>query len=232
MTSAPPFEIPRKYNAAVHFVDRHVREGRGSKVAFIHDQGRTTYGELASLVARAGHALRLLGVEQEQRVALCLKDTIDFPTVFWGAIKIGAVPVPLNTLLTTEDYAYMLRDSRARLLVVTADLYPKIDPALEGLESLQCVLIAGPGETYGHPRLDDILNEQPTELVAADTTCDDVGFWLYSSGSTGAPKGAMHLHSSLVQTAALYGQRVLGIREDDVMFSAAKLFFAYGLEME
>ena len=229
MTSLLPFEIPRRYNAALHFVDRHVREGRGSKVAFIHDRGRTTYGELASGVARAGHALRSRGVEQEQRVALCLKDTIDFPTVFWGAIKIGAVPVPLNTLLTTEDYAYMLRDSRARVLVVTADLHPKIAPALEGLDSLQCVLVAGAGERHGHARLDDVLDEQPTELAAADTTCDDVGFWLYSSGSTGAPKAAMHLHSSLVQTAALYGQGILGIREDDVIFSAAKLFFAYGL---
>ena len=156
MTSLLPFEIPRKYNAAQHFVDRHVREGRGSKVAFIHDRGRTTYGELASGVARAGHALRSRGVEQEQRVALCLKDTIDFPTVFWGAIKIGAVPVPLNTLLTTEDYAYMLRDSRARVLVVTADLHPKIAPALEGLDSLQCVLVAGAGERHGHVRLDDV----------------------------------------------------------------------------
>jgi 4-hydroxybenzoate-CoA ligase/benzoate-CoA ligase len=229
MTSAPSLEIPRQYNAALHFVDRHVREGRGSKVAFIHDRGRTTYGELASRVARAGHALRSRGVDQEGRVALCSKDTIDFPTIFWGAIKIGAVPVALNTLLTTDDYAYMLRDCRARVLVVTADLYPKMAPALEGLDALRCVLIAGPGETHGHPRLDDVLHEQPTELAAADTTRDDIAFWLYSSGSTGAPKGTMHLQSSLVQTAALYGEGILGIREDDVIFSAAKLFFAYGL---
>jgi 4-hydroxybenzoate-CoA ligase/benzoate-CoA ligase len=158
-----------------------------------------------------------------------LKDTIDFPTVFWGAIKIGAIPIPLNTLLATQDYAYMLRDSRARALVVSADLCPKILPALEGLELLENVLVAGSGETHGHARLDDVLDEQPVTLAPADTTGDDIAFWLYSSGSTGAPKGAMHLHSSLLQTAALYGRGVLGIREDDVMFSAAKLFFAYGL---
>jgi 4-hydroxybenzoate-CoA ligase/benzoate-CoA ligase len=228
-TSPPRIEIPRRHNAALQFVDRHVLQGRGSRVAFIHDRGRTTYGELATRVARAGHALRACGVGRERRVALCLKDTIDFPTVFWGAIKIGAVPVPLNTLLTTEDYAYMLRDMRACALVVTADLYPKVAPALEGLEELGYVLIAGPGEAHGHPRLDDVLEKQPSQLEAAETTCDDIAFWLYSSGSTGAPKGAMHLHSSLLQTAELYGQGILGIREDDVIFSAAKLFFAYGL---
>jgi 4-hydroxybenzoate-CoA ligase/benzoate-CoA ligase len=158
-----------------------------------------------------------------------LKDTIDFPTVFWGAIKIGAVPIPLNTLLTTQDYAYMLRDSRARALVVSADLYSKVLPAIEGLATLESVLVAGPGETHGRPRLEDALEAQPTDLALVDTTADDIAFWLYSSGSTGAPKGAMHLHSSLLQTAALYGQGVLGVREDDVVFSAAKLFFAYGL---
>jgi 4-hydroxybenzoate-CoA ligase/benzoate-CoA ligase len=228
-TSPPCIEIPRRHNAATHFVDRHVLQGRGSSVAFIHDRGNTTYGELATRVAQAGHMLRACGVRREQRVALCLKDTIDFPTVFWGGIKSGAVPVPLNTLLTTDDYAYMLRDSRASALVVAADLYPKIAPALHGLETLECLLIAGPGEAHGHRRLDDVLASQPSQLEAADTTCDDIAFWLYSSGSTGAPKGTMHLHSSLLQTAELYGQGVLGIREDDVMFSAAKLFFAYGL---
>lgn len=230
MSRSPPrVDIPRRHNAAYQFVDRHVVEGRGSNTAFVHDRGRTTYGELAELVAQAGHALRVCGVGQEQRVALCLKDTIDFPAVFWGAIKIGAVPVPLNTLLTTDDYAYMLRDSRACALVVAADLYPKLAPVLSELHDLKCVLIAGPGDCDGHPRLEDILKRQASELMPADTTCDDVAFWLYSSGSTGTPKAAMHLHSSLLQTAVLYGQAVLGVRAEDVVFSAAKLFFAYGL---
>ncbi|HMI86217.1 MAG TPA: benzoate-CoA ligase family protein [Polyangiaceae bacterium] len=241
MTDAPPFAlvdpscspptvaIPRHYNAALDFVDRHVLEGRGAKVAFIHDRGRTTYGELAAQVARAGHALRARGVRQETRVALCLTDTIDFPIVFWGAVKIGAIPVPLNTLLTPQEYAYMLHDSRARALVVSADLYPKIAPALEGLTGLDAVLVAGAGDAHGHARLDDALAEQSVHLLAAQTTCDDIAFWLYSSGSTGAPKGTMHLQSSLVHTAALYGRGILAIEESDVIFSAAKLFFAYGL---
>jgi 4-hydroxybenzoate-CoA ligase/benzoate-CoA ligase len=229
-SSSPPIvEMPRRYNAAADFVDRHVLEGRAANVAFIHDRGRTTYAELAAQVARAGHALRGRGIRQEMRIALCLLDTIDFPTMFWGAIKIGAVPIPLNTLLTTEEYSYMLRDSRARALVVSADLYPKIGPVLDGLADLETVLVAGAGNPHGHVRLDDALAGQPTQLAPAETTSDDIAFWLYSSGSTGAPKGTMHLQSSLVQTAALYGRGIVGIEESDVIFSAAKLFFAYGL---
>jgi acyl-coenzyme A synthetase/AMP-(fatty) acid ligase len=220
-TSPPRVTVPRSYNAAVDFVDRHLSDGRGSKVAFRDDTRALTYAELAERSARFATALRAIGVQPEQRVALCMLDGVDFPCVFWGAIRAGAVAVPLNTLLTTDDYTYMLGDSRARVLVVSDALHAKVTAAASASPSLERVVRTS--------ELDALLAERASEREAASTTADDVAFWLYSSGSTGVPKGALHLHSHLVHTAALYARGVLGIREDDVVFSAAKLFFAYGL---
>ncbi|MDB5217270.1 MAG: Benzoate-CoA ligase [Myxococcaceae bacterium] len=241
--------VPRHYNAAVDFVDRHVAEGRGKNVAFIEDGRSTTYAQLAELVSRAAVAIRGLGVVPEQRVMLCLHDTVDFAGVFFGAIRAGVVPVPVNTMLTTDDYAFMLEDSRARVLFVSDALVEKMQPAIAKQAKPPRVIVvkspvgagshandegASPFETrvsrtVRYLELDAVLAASDPSDEVAPTTADDVAFWLYSSGSTGAPKGAIHLHSHLVQTAALYGRGVLGIRESDIVFSAAKLFFAYGL---
>ncbi|WP_341911773.1 benzoate-CoA ligase family protein [Ferrovibrio terrae] len=221
-------ELPRRYNAATHFIDRHIAEGRGDKIAFIDDKGRYTYADLAARVNRAGNLLKSQGVQPEQRVLLALLDGIDFPALFFGAMKIGAVPVPVNTLLTTPDYDFMLRDSRAVLLAVSDALMERFRPIISGQPYLQNVLISGQVPPTVTP-LARLLDEQSDQLEPAATTPDDIGFWLYSSGSTGAPKGTMHLHGDLVHTAVLYAQEVLGIQEDDVVFSAAKLFFAYGM---
>jgi benzoate-CoA ligase family protein len=231
-SSPPRVEVPRRYNAAIDFVDRHVTEGRGAKVAFVDDFGTTTYAALAERTARAASMIRALGVHPEQRVMLCLHDTADFVALFFGAIKAGAVAVPVNTLLTSDDYAFMLDDSRARVLLVSDALLPKLEPAIQRARSLaKAVVVRSPlgGPDGGHARLDALLADASPDADTFDATSDDTAFWLYSSGSTGAPKGALHMHASLVQTAALYARGVLGMREDDRVYSAAKLFFAYGL---
>lgn len=227
-TTPATIEIPREYNAAVEFIDVHEGAGRSEKTAFIDDAGAYTYGELTARVNRAGNALRALGAELETRVMLCMLDTVDLPAVFWGAIKAGAVAIPVNTLLTTQDYEYIVKDSRARILVVSDALYDTLAPVIASDENLKEVIIAD-GAREGHRSLSDLLASANDELAPAATTCDDIAFWLYTSGSTGTPKGSMHLHSDLIHTAVHYGKGVLGIREDDVVFSAAKIFFAYGL---
>ena len=220
--------IPREYNAAVDLIERNLKAGRGGKVAYIDDAGQHTYAELSERVNRAANALVALGVQREERVALALLDTVDFPAAFLGAIKAGIVPVALNTLLTAPDYEYMLRDSRAQVLIVSEPLLKAFQPILSKLPDLKHVVVAGT-DAQGHLHLAGLFESAGKEFKAAPTLADDICFWLYSSGSTGAPKGTVHLHAHLIQTADLYAVPVLGIRESDVVFSAAKLFFAYGL---
>ncbi|HEX7703424.1 MAG TPA: benzoate-CoA ligase family protein, partial [Kofleriaceae bacterium] len=222
----PHVELPRSYNAAVDLLDRHVMEGRGDRIAVIDDEGRYTYRDLAARADRAAGALKAMGVQPEQRVALVMLDGVDFPATFLGAIKLGAVPVPLNTMLTPEDYTYMLRDSRARAVIASAALYEKLKPAIAACPGIEIAVI---GASEGAPSWRVLVEEAEPITHAADTTPDDIAFWLYSSGSTGKPKGAMHVHGSLMWTAALYALPVLGLRPDDIVYSAAKLFFAYGL---
>lgn len=224
----PRVEVPRDYNAAHDLLQRNLLAGRGSKVAYIDDSGTYTYAELSERANRFGSALRGLGMEMEDRLMLCHLDTINFPTAFLGSIKAGIVPIAVNTLLTSADYDFMLRDSRAKTLVVSEALWPQFAPIVANNRFLKHVIVSG-ADAKGQLSLDDVLKQGSPDLEPAPTTSDDMCFWLYSSGSTGTPKGTVHLHSHMIQTAELYGRGVLGIREDDVVFSAAKLFFAYGL---
>lgn len=221
-------EIPPSFNAASYFVDRHLEQGRGGKTAFIDDLGEYSYAELARRVNRCANMLKALGLRQESRIALVMLDTIDYPAMFWGAIKAGIVPVCINTLLTTDNYRNILGNGRAQVLVVGELLLPAFLSMLGELPNLEKVIVVG-SDGQGHALLDDLLATASGEFQAAATSRDDVAFWLNSSGSTGNPKGVRHRHSSPYWAAKLYGRQVLGMREDDVVFSAAKLFFAYGI---
>ena len=214
--------MPRDYNAAVDLIGRNLAAGRGAKVAYIDDTGSCTYAQLAERVDRAANALHALNIHREERIAIAMLDCADWVAVFLGAIKAGIVPVALNTLLTSADYEYQLRDSRARALFVSEPLAKNFEPIRAKCPELKHVVTSG-------LHLNDLLFKASPKAEAAATTRDDMCFWLYSSGSTGAPKGTVHLHSHLIATAELYAQPILGIRESDVVFSAAKLFFAYGL---
>lgn len=222
-------ELPEIFNAADYFVDRNVREGRGSKVAVLCEERALTYSQVLAGVNRFGNALKSLDVRMEERVALLLLDTEVYPQAFFGAIKIGAVPICLNTLNRTQDFEYFLNDSRARVLVVDAALLETIEPLRGKLPFLQQIIVANGDAPAGDLSLNELTASQSAHLEAAPTSRDDACFWLYSSGSTGSPKGTVHLQHDMVFSAQTYGRKVLGIREDDVCFSAAKLSFAYGL---
>jgi len=216
------------YNAVSWLLDRNVDEGRGAKLAFTDTVSELTYRDLQRQSCRVANLLRRLGVRREERVAMIMLDTVDFPVVFLGAIRAGIVPVPLNTLLTSDQYAYVLADCRARVLFISEALLPVVEDMVGRMSDLEHVVVSG-NDTHGHKKLSDELARESDVFATVATHPDEPAFWLYSSGSTGMPKGVRHLHSNLAATAETYARQVLGIREDDVCLSAAKLFFAYGL---
>ena len=216
-------------NACADLVDRNIAEGRADKLAFVEAERSLTYGELQQQTCRFARLLARLGLRREDRIAMAMLDTVDFPIVFLGAIRAGIVPIPLNTLLTSEQYAYMLADSRAKVLVVSSALWPVLQPALAKAPDVAQIIFAD-GEAAGDAiALAPALAAESADMILAPTHPDEPCFWLYSSGSTGSPKGVRHVHSSMSETALTFGRQVLQIREDDVVYSAAKLFFAYGL---
>jgi benzoate-CoA ligase family protein len=220
--------LPQQFNIAAHFVDGNVAEGRAGAPAFHCDDRVLTYGDVQDLTNRTGNVLRDLGVEMEGRVLVLCLDTPEFLGTFWGAIKIGAVPIPVNTLMRSADYLYFLNDSRARVAVISAPLLAEVGPVLGQARFLKHVLIAG-GNPGPYLSYEDQVARASARLEAAPTSRDDAAFWLYSSGSTGFPKGAVHLHHDMWICVETYAKQVLGIRPTDRVYSAAKLFFAYGL---
>src|SRR5581483_3062852 len=220
--------IPRQYNFAADILERNLSAGRADKAAYIDPRGTWTYGALADRVERFSHALSRLGIEREQRILICLLDTIDWPTAFLGAIKAGVVAIPVNTLMTEDDYRFMLTDSRAKALVVSEALYPKFANLIGQCPDLKHVIVSG-ADAHGHRLFEDMLAGPKAEPYTAPTTRDDICFWLYTSGSTGKPKGAVHVHASLRLSNDLYAGPTIGIKESDVCYSVAKFFFAYGL---
>ena len=230
------FNERRPYNAVRDFIDANVARGLGRKVAFVDPDRSLTYGDLQTRSFRFANALQSLGVEHEQRVALLLNDTVDYPVAFWGVIRAGAIAIPLNTYLPLPQYAYILGDCRATTLVVAAPLAQSMSPVIDRLPRLKNVVVVGErsnnGNVHGQRSVhafEGLIAGADPAPVTADTLSDEVAFWLYTSGSTGDPKGVKHVHSNLMATAKLFGQGILEIREDDVVHSASKLFFAYGL---
>ncbi|KUO78321.1 MAG: 4-hydroxybenzoate--CoA ligase [Desulfosporosinus sp. BRH_c37] len=219
---------PDKFNATNLFVDRHIEEGRGAKVAIYYLDEQITYSEVQEKVNQTGNALKEIGVGLEDRIMLLLLDCPEFVYSFFGAMKIGAVPIPTNTLLKPEDYEYLLNDSRAKVIVVSEDLLENITAIRNDLLYLRKIIVVGkPAEDC--LSFDSLVKDKSTELETANTGKDDAAFWLYSSGTTGFPKGVVHLHHDMEVSAELYAKGVLQISENDITYSVAKLFFAYGL---
>jgi benzoate-CoA ligase family protein len=216
-------QLPSVFNVAAYFVEGNLVKGYGDRIAFYYQNKTFTYQTVHDNVQRAARLFSALGLERENRIAILLPDSPEFVFAFWGAIWLGAVPVPINTTCTVNDIQYMVQDSRAKILLTTGEWQKK----LEYIEShfLRCVLLAD-GE---NPFL-SLLNQQTKEPLAfAETSRDEPAFWLYTSGSTGRPKGVVHIHQSMVVCAELYGKATLGLHKDDVIYSVAKMPFAYGL---
>ena len=228
-------EAPENLNFAQHLLAANA--ARPGKAAFIDDRATLTYADLAERSRRFAAVLLDLGLRREERVLLVMLDGNEWPVAFLGCLWAGIVPVAVNTLLTVDDYAYMLRHSRARAVLVSAPLQPVLAHAMTrpGHEVLDVVVVgpgAGPVGNDGDMRRHDfeaLVAAATPRPEPANTRGDDIAFWLYSSGSTGQPKGTVHTHANAWWTCELYGKAVLGLRESDVCFSAAKLYFAYGL---
>ncbi|HEY6406298.1 MAG TPA: benzoate-CoA ligase family protein [Ktedonobacteraceae bacterium] len=237
MATLPTIVMPDQFNAASAFLDRNLAEGRGAKTAIFYEGKAYTYAQVAELANRVGNGLLELGIDLEQRVAMLLLDSPQFAATFFGAIKIGAVAVPLNTLLRPKDYVYMLNDSRARVLLIHSALWEQVAPVLAELTYLRHIIVVGTtpessalsATKAAVHSFEEWVNRASSSLEAVETSKDDSAFWLYSSGSTGFPKGCVHLQHDMTYCTEYYGKSVLGITENDMTFSAAKLFFAYGL---
>jgi len=227
--SKSPAEITYSdvFNVAIPFIDRHISEGRRDEVAVsVHGGGDVTYETLAKHVNKSGNALLTLGLQRGDRLLMIVKDGIEFYYIFWGAIKAGIIPVPLNTLLRAKDYSYMIENSEASCVIYSSDYSKEVETAVENSSHKPKInlLTDGDGDT-----LAKYMNTASSDLSPAKTRPEDDCFWLYSSGTTGGPKGVVHAHKDMVVTSQHYGIGILGINNNDVCFSAAKLFFAYGL---
>lgn len=228
--AAPKINVPRDLNVATEYVDGAVAAGHGERLACVHEDLRLTYAELQRRVNQAAGALRGLGVEIEQRVAVLLPNRPEFVTAFFGAIKIGAVPTAMSFAVTPAEHALLLADSRARAIVTTAALWQPLRERRHEFPYLRHVLIVGPGaagpDEHDFARLVDAA---PMQREAEPTSADDAAFWLHTSGSTGTPKWAVHLQRSMLYSEQLYAAPFVGLRPGDVVVCGSPCFHAYPL---
>jgi len=222
-----PLNIPEEFNLAAFMLDRHIKEGRADKIAVYYEDKTITYGELAETANKIGNALRNLGVEQENRVLFCLPDCPEFLAIYFGVMKIGAVPVPVSTMGLPKDYLYYLNDSRAKVLITSPELAPQFAQIEKELKFLRHFVIIGQPQS-GRLDLADLIKNASPELQAAPTSKNDMAFWLYSSGTTGTPKGVVHLHHDLLHFMPPHCREVTKMTEKDIVFSTSKIYFSYG----
>jgi len=221
--------VPEHFNAAAFFVDRHVAEGRGARTAFRFAGRAITYAELAASVDRCANALAALGLEMEQRVLMVLNDSPAFAAAFWGATKLGAVAVPVNTLMTPQEYEFLLTDSRARVAIVEASVAGRLLAVRHRCRLLRAVIVLGGQGMPDTHDFDELLAAAKPGCEPAPTLADDICYWGYTSGSTGKSKAAVHSHAHFLAAADRVGVGVFGLEADDLVFSASKMFFAFGL---
>ena len=222
--------MTERHNAATWLVDRHVEGGAGDRIAVVCGDHQLTYADLQRELFRVGHALEALGIGREERVALVVNDEPAFPAWFLGCLRAGVVPVPLSTMLTGKELAGVVDDSGAQLVVCSAEYADRLPVLADGAPELQAAVVVGDADQDGPlPVHGDATFDDTDEVAPAATMTDSPGFWLYSSGTTGTPKGVMHRQIDLRATAETYGRTVLGLQPDDRCYSVAKLFFAYGL---
>ena len=215
------------FNQAEFLVDRHIEEGRGKNIVLHYKNEKISYARLAEMVNRTGNVFKNLGLEIENRIVLILPDCPELFYSYLGAIKIGAVPVPLNTLASGQDYRYFLNDSRAKILVLTPELLPKIESVKTELKYLRHIIQVG-YTTDGTLSFHDLVNSAEKVLETAETSKDDMAFWMYTSGTTGFPKGVVHLHHDIIFNMPAYCEEILNITQSDIVFSTSKIFFSYG----
>ncbi len=216
------------FNAADYFIDRNIRQGRGHKIAIYSEHRNYTYNDIQKMINKTANALRILGLRVEDRIMMLMLDIPQFYAIFWGAIKMGAIPIPVNTMLIPSDYEFYLNDSRSRVLAVSEELLPLINDIKGDLPYLRDIIVISEVEGARIPFKQKYKSASSTAKPAL-TTRDDVCFWLYSSGSTGSPKGAIHSQYDMEVISKAYAQGILGLNENDILFSAARMFFAYGL---